>query len=892
MARPSSKRKRDNNFEATQQHHEQRLLPLLFSQLVSEVYIPCSKTTKRLELVRIVRNFFIKILTLSDDIQDNTLLSVIQLLAVSKGRTRSKHFSNGSHSNTNANNMPAKVTESKKNTESAQNFAEIVNHKTTEFGIGPAILYDIVADAAGVTVDMIKQEMKTTGDLATVVGALLYNDSVSFLGKMKTVVKGALSSNHANSETEHQPLTVADICTAFQQIVTISGTSSVEKRKTIVLDLLKRCADADQVKFLIRLIQNNLRINLQESTVLMALAHACKLKTVSNSQKLSAKELKEAVDTLKSVYSQTPSFHMIIPELLKHGIDHLNSQCFLTVGIPVRPMLGKPLKSVDDLIKKLSTQALKNSLEDEAHLSDDDTVTKSLKTSRKKAAKTSKKKTSKKVRVKFVLEYKYDGKRAQVHIQRQSDGSLSITIYSRSLKTMTLEFPDAVELLRNTIEPAVQNCILDCEFVCIDNTDEGRVMSFQQLTNRSQNSELESLSSSSSRLCIYVFDILYLQLQNPVRSDSSATTDSPLDSSVPTGSFMNTEYHVRRNIIPYAFKKTSTYSSDMLASYKGNRVRQATSCVIEYIHGIHGIHSSSATNDIKDDTLSTVKSDIENFLKQSLMASCEGVMIKPWALRYKPNDRSWYKLKKDYITGLADSLDLVPVGGYYGRGKRTGRFGSFLLACRNETTNKLEPLCKTGTGFTEDNLERLSKSLTIKRGAGTSGSTTTTSSSKSTTSANAQHTSTSKCSYHASDSECDHDCPSYASKLSVDLNDATLAKCDVIFEPDQVWEIICADLTLSSLYAAARGCLLHDPMATTSSKITKTKGVSTRFPRFIRVRTDKSVCDATSSLQVAKLYNQQFKQSMTQPIGGAALAYDDDVVNDTLDPDLDGSASD
>lgn len=144
-----------------------------------------------------------------------------------------------------------------------------------------------------------------------------------------------------------------------------------------------------------------------------------------------------------------------------------------------------------------------------------------------------------------------------------------------------------------------------------------------------------------------------------------------------------------------------------------------------------------------------------NWLKVHIPRGISGfVMLTGWLMQ----------LKKDYLAGVGDSLDLVVVGGYYGKGKRTNVYGAFLLACYDADSEEYQTICKIGTGFSEEVLQT--------------------------------HYDTLK------DLEL--------SKVRGDVKVGG-AKPDVWFEPKVVWEVLTADLSLSPIYTAAQGLVCSIP---------------------------------------------------------------------------------
>jgi DNA ligase 1 len=96
--------------------------------------------------------------------------------------------------------------------------------------------------------------------------------------------------------------------------------------------------------------------------------------------------------------------------------------------------------------------------------------------------------------------------------------------------------------------------------------------------------------------------------------------------------------------------------------------------------------------------------DAENLFNDSIKGGHEGIMIKDPKAPYMPGIRGKKMLK---FKAEPETLDLVVVGGTYGRGKRAHFIGSYLLAARDEN-NELKTLAHAATGLDDKTLQELS----------------------------------------------------------------------------------------------------------------------------------------------------------------------------------------
>jgi len=343
---------------------------------------------------------------------------------------------------------------------------------------------------------------------------------------------------------------------------------------------------------------------------------------------------------------------------------------------------------------------------------------------------------------KCIDEYKYDGERVQAH---KKDNK--VVLFSRRLENISDQYPDVVELVKARI--AAKEAIVEAECVAID-LETGDLRPFQELMHRRRKYGIEE-AIEQYPISLFPFDALYV--------DGKDLTLEPL--------------RQRRKNLEKAVKTS-------------DRIKPAIQKLVN------------------------TSKELEDFFEEAIERGCEGLMCKSVAQDsvYQAGSRGWLwiKYKRDYKSEMTDTVDLVVVGAFHGRGKRVGTYGALLLAAYNEKADTFETVTKCGTGFTDKDLITLRDSLQK------------------------------------------HIIPRKNSRVQ------SMLEADVWFEPSLVLEILGAEITLSPIHMCAM------------DTIRKGSGLAIRFPRFTgKYRTDKSPEDATTSKEIVEMYRMQLKKISESP---------------------------
>ncbi|KAK4553147.1 ATP-dependent DNA ligase Cdc17 [Recurvomyces mirabilis] len=596
-----------------------------------------------------------------------------------------------------------------------------------ELGIGESLIMKAIGESTGRSLKIIKEDQQKIGDLGLVAAKSRQNQPTMFKPKALSV-RGVHEGLMKIATVEGQGAQGRKV----DGIKKLLSSADVGLAKGQSVDITKDKGGPSESKFIIRALEGKMRLGLADKSLQVAVSHAMVAYEVSKDGKKvpSEADLKKGEEIFKAVYNELPAYEVIIPALLKGGIWNLRDACKLQAGVPLKPMLAKPTKSIGEVLDRFEGKD-------------------------------------------FTCEYKYDGERAQIHFvahdaveeyaatmapkEGKSDRGVS-NIFSRNSEDLSKKYPDILAKLPTWVKEGTKSFVLDCETVAWD-VEKKHVLPFQQLMTRKRKDV--KAEDVKVKVCVFAFDLLYL--------NGEAVVNKP--------------FRERRDLLYGAF---------------------------EPVEGEFAFAQYGNTREIEE---------IQTLLEDSIKASCEGLMVKMLdgvESHYEPSRRSqnWLKVKKDYLAGAGDSLDLVVLGAYYGKGKRTSVYGAFHLACFNSDTETYETVCNIGTGFSEALLSELHETLSplvIER-------------------------------------------PKPFYERSSGKNDQP----DVWFEPKFVWEVKTADLTLSPRYRAASSEFGGDGSH---------KGVSLRFPRFIRVREDKKAEDATSSKQVAEMYRRQSEQGKEKKTG-------------------------
>ncbi|MEM3791119.1 MAG: ATP-dependent DNA ligase [Candidatus Micrarchaeaceae archaeon] len=493
-------------------------------------------------------------------------------------------------------------------------------------------------------------------------------------GDLGVVAEKLMGKNKVRQIKERR-FKVNEVYEALKKIAMITGEGSQQAKLKTLSELLASCSPKE-AKYIIRFVLGELRLGVGDATILEALASAY---TGNRKNK----------SLLENAYNICSDLGKVGEEVANKGIEGIKG-FKVSLFNPIRPALAERLPTAEEILKRMGGIAS--------------------------------------------VESKYDGLRAQVHLDKKQK---KVEIFSRNLERLTPMLPDIVEAAMKEIR--ADEAIIDGEAIAY-NEVEDLFYPFQETIQRKRKHGVEE-KSKELPLHLFAFDIMYLDGKD----------------------LLSLPYSERR-------KKLEEVA-------KGDRIRPT------------------------DRIVAKSPRELERYFENVVSKGLEGIVAKDMNAPYVAGARkfSWIKLKRSYKGELSDSLDLVIVGYYLGRGTRAEfQFGGLLCAIYDKKKDMFETITRIGTGFTEEMMKELKEEL---------------------------------------------------DKIKVSKKPArvdSLIEPDFWVEPRYVVTVKADEITKSPMHTAGRE---------------GETGYALRFPRIVGsgIRRDKSPEDATTLEEVMKMYKDQKK---------------------------------
>jgi DNA ligase-1 len=350
-----------------------------------------------------------------------------------------------------------------------------------ELGIGESFIMKAIGESTGRTLQKVREEQNEIGDLGLV--------AAKSRSKQGMLMKPAALTV---KQVFHDLTLIAKIEGQGAQGRKVNGIkkllSAADVNSKIKIDITQEKGGPSEAKYIVRTLEGKLRLGLADKSVLVALAqavvfHRAEFAASQEGKKPTAptpEELAKGESILKSVYSELPSYEIIIPAIITsdYQLSGVRELCKLQPGIPLKPMLAKPTKSITEVLDRFDGKQ-------------------------------------------FTCEFKYDGERAQIHFvahdslqqyatsvptEGKSEKGIA-NVFSRNSEDLSKKYPDILAKLPTWIKDSTKSFVLDCESVAWD-VNEKKLLPFQQLMTRKRKDV--KVEDVKVKVCVFAFDLLFL----------------------------------------------------------------------------------------------------------------------------------------------------------------------------------------------------------------------------------------------------------------------------------------------------------------------------------------------------------------------------------------------